>query len=248
MNFEILRGNIVDADERVDAIVCPANAELKESGGASKAIFEAAGRRKLSKECRKIKSCEVGFAELTLAYNLKCKAIIHTVVPQWIDGNNDEYRLLSTAYLSTLKLADTMGFNSVAIPLLASGAAGFEHELAFEIAVKSIEMYDANNLKDVILVIFNNQANDIAVAQGYDVGILPRKLANNAEDNQRKEENKKFFENIGEKLKKLGNEGFRLGKEIWKDPENRKLVLLAATAVMDILNKRGKTNGGNNKH
>ena len=54
-----------------------ANAVLKEGSGASTAIFEAAGRRKLAQACKKIGSCPVGSAVSTLAFNLKAKYIIH---------------------------------------------------------------------------------------------------------------------------------------------------------------------------
>ena len=42
MNFEVVRNNI--ADMKVDAIVCPSNTFLAEGSGASKAIYEKAGK------------------------------------------------------------------------------------------------------------------------------------------------------------------------------------------------------------
>lgn len=80
MNFEILKTNIVCVT--ADAIVLPANTALKEGSGVSTAIFQAAGRRQLTKACEKIGSCEVGSAVPTLAYELDAKYIIHAVVPR----------------------------------------------------------------------------------------------------------------------------------------------------------------------
>ena len=49
MKLTIVKGNIVHI--HADAIVLPANPSLKEGPGASKAIFEAAGRKKLKAAC-----------------------------------------------------------------------------------------------------------------------------------------------------------------------------------------------------
>ena len=47
MQFNVVKTNIVNI--AVDAIVLPANEHLKEGSGTSKAIFEAAGRKALTK-------------------------------------------------------------------------------------------------------------------------------------------------------------------------------------------------------
>ena len=83
MKFELVKTNIINIP--ADAIVLPANTLLKEGSGASAAIFEAAGRKKLTQACKKIGSCEVGSAVPTLAFNLDANYIIHAVVPKWID-------------------------------------------------------------------------------------------------------------------------------------------------------------------
>ena len=51
MEFEVIRNDICNM--AVDAIVLPANPLLEEGNGASKAIFERAGRRALTKACNK---------------------------------------------------------------------------------------------------------------------------------------------------------------------------------------------------
>ncbi len=132
MNVDIVKTDIVNIS--ADAIVLPANPKLKEGSGASAAIFAAAGREKLAKECAKIKECAVGTAIPTPAFDLDAKCIIHAVVPKWKDGEHDEYRLLSSAYLCALNVADLMGCESIAFPLLSSGNNGFDLDLAFEIA------------------------------------------------------------------------------------------------------------------
>lgn len=110
MQFEVVKTNIVNIV--ADAIVLPANKSLKEGSGTSRAIFEAAGRKALTKACDKIKHCETGNAVPTLAFDLSAKYIIHAVVPRWVEGESGEYDLLSSAYLSSLNIADIMGCES----------------------------------------------------------------------------------------------------------------------------------------
>ena len=152
MKFEIIKTNLVNIS--ADAIVLPANTKLKEGSGTSAAIFEAAGRKHLTAACKKIGTCDVGSAVPTLAFNLDAKYIIHAVVSKWIDGEHGEYDLLSSAYLSSLRVADVMGCSSIAFPLLASGNNGYNPKLAFQIARDSIESFDGANLKIIILVLF----------------------------------------------------------------------------------------------
>ncbi len=68
----------------------------------------------------------------TAGYNLRADFIIHAVVTKWVDGNQNEYELLGSAYRSSLEIADKMKCRSIAFPLLAAGNNGFDKELAFK--------------------------------------------------------------------------------------------------------------------
>jgi len=156
MKFEIVRNDIVNME--VDAIVLPANTKLHEGSGVSKHIFEKAGRKNLEKACKKIGKAEVGTAVPTVGYDLDADYIIHAVVPKWIDGTHNEYQYLSAAYLSALYLANEIGCTSLAFPLLAAGNQGFDEELAFEIAQRSIELFEPDyRLEKVYLVVYNKE-------------------------------------------------------------------------------------------
>lgn len=164
MEFTIVNNNI--AMMHASAIVLPANSMLIEGAGASTAIFEAAGREKLTRACYKIydeyqrqgKKIKIGTAIATPAYNLDADYIIHTIVPRWIDGYHDEAILLQNAYKAALELADSMECSSIAFPLLASGNNGFDIELAYHIARSSIKGYKtAMFLKTVFLVAYNSR-------------------------------------------------------------------------------------------
>lgn len=163
MDFKVIRNDIVRMD--VDAVVLPANSKLKEGSGTSTAIFRNAGREELEKACRGIikrkGDIRVGTAVPTLGFGLEATYILHAVVPSWRGGDHHEYELLSSAYYSTLKLADMMGCESLATPLLAAGNNDFDLDIAIEIARKSIEAYEpTNKLSEVYLVIYGMHAAD----------------------------------------------------------------------------------------
>ena len=227
MELKFVKGNIVDA--RVDVIVLPANRHLKEGKGASEAIFKAAGRKDLAKKCKEIGYCDVGFAVPTYGYNLECD-IIHAVVPKWIDGQHSEYELLSSAYYSSLQLADTMRKESIAFPLLASGNNGFDLELALEIAIKTIESFSPQCLKDVTIVLFGSGVTAMAKKRGYEVGVLPRNLEKDEKEFLKKKEKQK-------KAREFADEQVDAFIGFFKDPENRRIVKEAGITAVQIAKK-----------
>ncbi len=219
MEYEIVRSNIINVE--ADAIVLPANAQLKEGSGASAAIFEAAGRNKLKKACEKIGHWEVGSATVTYAYDLEADYIIHAVVPKWIDGYCDEYGLLSAAYLSALKVADDLKCESIAFPILSSGNNGFDKEIAFEIAEESIKSFEAENLKKVFLVIYGEGMIEYINKRNIEYKTIHEGLAYEDKAQKRKKLNKDkrekllddfvgFFEK--ENIQKIMNCGKKIAK------------------------------------
>ena len=225
MDFKIVRSNIINVI--ADAIVLPANSTLKEGSGVSAAIFQAAGRRKLKQECKKIGFCEVGLAVPTKAYNLGAKTIIHAVVPKWIDGNHNEYSLLSSAYLTSLQLADCMECSSIAFPLLASGNNGYDPELAFEIAKESINSFEGDHLEKVLIVILGSHIASMIDEQGYTIDAIPERLVKNvlkSDDVDEDKENGLIAEGK-EVAKQLLEQAIQRATEYLKDENNQKQLI-----------------------
>lgn len=239
MNFNVVRNDITNM--KTDAIVLPANTLLKEGSGTSKAIFEKAGRAQLEKACadflKKYHHVHVGDAVVTSGYNLEAKYIIHAILPKWIDGDHDEYAHLSTAYLSALYWADTIGCESIAFPLLASGNNKFDLSLAFEIAKESIESFEPKNkLKDVYLVMYGARATALARENGFDVEeiIDSRYVLENDESYKNKKQ--RVADVIKNAVGKAGGTAVKYAKlftkdsldmaqEYFDDEENRKKLI-----------------------
>ena len=129
-----------------DAIVNPANRNLLQGSGTSRAIYQAAGEQELTASCEAIGRCDLGRAVCTPAFGLPAKYIFHAVCPAWQGGGFGEAEQLAGAYHSALELAAEYHCESVAFPLLSSGNYGYPKEQAFRIAVDTITQYVMVNI------------------------------------------------------------------------------------------------------
>jgi O-acetyl-ADP-ribose deacetylase len=127
--------------QHVDAIVNAANAGLVGGGGVDGAIHHAGGPA-IMEECDRIREeqggCPTGHAVATTAGKLKAKAVIHTVGPRWRGGRHGEERLLAQAYRSSLELAASRGYRTLAIPSISTGVYGYPVSKASEVALRTI--------------------------------------------------------------------------------------------------------------
>lgn len=119
MPFLMIRNDITKV--AADAIVNPANRNLLQGSGTSRAIYQAAGEQELTAACEAIGRCDLGRAVCTPAFGLPAKYIFHAVCPAWHGGGFGEAEQLASAYHSALKLAAKYHCESVAFPLLSSG-------------------------------------------------------------------------------------------------------------------------------
>lgn len=156
MPFLMIRNDITRVE--ADAIVNPANQELLQGSGTSRAIYQAAGEQELTAVCKAIGHCAPGRAVLTPAFRMQAKYILHTVCPAWCGGESGEAEQLADAYRAALKLAADCGCESVAFPLLSAGNYSYPRAEALRIAVDTITEFLVEQDLTVFLVLYDRDS------------------------------------------------------------------------------------------
>ncbi|MGB9694603.1 MAG: macro domain-containing protein [Caldisericaceae bacterium] len=160
IDLEVVNGDITQED--VDAIVNAANGYLSHGGGVALAIVRAGGaviQDESNAIVRKNGPLKTGEAVLTSGGNLKAKYVIHTVGPQW--GEGDEDRKLRDAIVAVLTIAKDNGFRSISIPAVSCGIFGFPKERGTEIIVRTVLDFIKSNVTSLEKVRFIGTQNDI---------------------------------------------------------------------------------------
>ncbi|MCR5449475.1 MAG: macro domain-containing protein [Solobacterium sp.] len=160
MPLRIVRDDILQI--YADIIVNAASFEPVIGKGTETAIYQAAGRKELLEQRKKIGIIKEGDAAISPAFRLNADYLIHTVCPVWRDGKHGEAELLASCYRKTLALAKEYDAAVTAIPLLAAGTRLFPNELALEVAVGCLEEFLQENDMTIYLVVPDR--NSFAIA------------------------------------------------------------------------------------
>ena len=156
MPFQIIRNDITKV--KADAIVNTANPEVTVGSGVDTAIYNAAGRDWLLMERAKIGDLDIGEVAITPAGKLNAKFIIHESGPVWVDGTYNEAKILRSCYDKCLNIAFDYKCESIAFPLLASGAYGFPKDIALRIAIDAFRAFLSEHELDIYLVLYDSKS------------------------------------------------------------------------------------------
>ena len=162
MAFEIIRNDITRV--AADAVVNTANPRPVIGGGTDSAVYRAAGSEALLAARQKIGDIPPGQAVSTPAFRLPANYIIHTVGPIWQGGGHGEREALRACYANSLALAEALGCESVAFPLISTGSYGFPKEEGLRIALEEIGRFLLTHEMRVILVVFD--PDSLALSEG----------------------------------------------------------------------------------
>jgi O-acetyl-ADP-ribose deacetylase (regulator of RNase III) len=171
MRIELAHGDITTFE--VDAIVNAANNALLGGGGVDGAIHRAGGAAILD-ECRNLRRTTLpdglptGRAIATGAGRLKARWVIHTVGPVY-SASEDRSDLLRSCYRESLAVAEDLGAETVAFPLISAGVFGWPKEDAIRQALDALlgaaaEATDASpsSVREATLVLFDRATFELA--------------------------------------------------------------------------------------
>lgn len=165
MRIELAHGDITTF--AVDAIVNAANNALLGGGGVDGAIHRAGGAAILD-ECREIRrtilpdGLPTGRAVATGAGRLSARWVIHTVGPVY-SPSEDRSHLLRSCYRESLTVAEELGAEALAFPLISAGVFGWPKKDAIRQALDVLQGAAAEvSVREVTLVLFDRATFDLA--------------------------------------------------------------------------------------
>ncbi len=138
VTFEIVHGDLTE--ETTDAIVNPANTQLRHGGGLAAAIVEKGGEI-IQFESNRLAPVEVGEAVVSGPGNLPVRFIIHAVGPQWRGGSFGEEEQLVRAVQSSLLRATEYGLESVSLPAISCGIFSYPPAHAAGVIIRTIRIF-----------------------------------------------------------------------------------------------------------
>jgi len=164
--LQIAQGDITI--EKVDAIVNAANEHLQHGGGVAWAISKRGGdaiQRESDEWVRTKGVVSHSHPAWTSGGLLPAKYVIHAVGPVWggahdAGAGGDEDAKLASAVTGSLRVADELKCESIAMPAISTGIFGFPKDRAAEIIFRSVKDYFSakgdSTVKLVRVVLFDD--------------------------------------------------------------------------------------------
>ena len=163
MELTVVQGDITAQD--VDAVVNAANRAMRGGGGVDGAIHRAGGPAVLE-DCiaRFPDGLATGDAGWTTAGEMTARWVIHVVGPNHRAGETDR-SLLVSCYTRALAVADELGAESVAFPLVSAGVYGWPKGDAIDAAVDTLRAASSSTrVAEARMVAFDAVTYDALVA------------------------------------------------------------------------------------
>jgi O-acetyl-ADP-ribose deacetylase (regulator of RNase III) len=154
MQFRTVQGDI--ARQSADALVNAAGTSLRMGSGVAGALRRGAGGP-INEEAVSKGPVDLGEAAVTDAYELDAEYVIHAAaMPHYGDGQATRSSI-ADATTNALSKADELGCDSVVIPVLGTGAAGFSFEDGARIVCQAIRDDESSVLTDVRLIAYSDE-------------------------------------------------------------------------------------------
>ncbi|MEM2900537.1 MAG: macro domain-containing protein [Thermoplasmata archaeon] len=159
-SVEIYKGEITKLDEKVDAIVVPANIKLHMDTGVA-ALVKMKGGDAIDSHVGIHAPANFGDAIVSIPGKLKVKHIIHAVINDENDRTDKEK--IVQALKNTLKVASELDLKKLAIPALGLGVGGMPFEESARIMHDTIVGFltsekEKTRLEKIYITVYSDEA------------------------------------------------------------------------------------------
>jgi len=153
MEFRVIQGDI--ARERADALVNAAGTSLEMGSGVAGALRRGGGEA-LNEAAVEQGPVDLGGVAVTDAFDLDAEYVIHAAaMPHYGDGRATA-ESIREATRGSLAAADERGCESLVIPALGCGVAGFDLETGARIICEELVAYEPETLHDVRFITYGD--------------------------------------------------------------------------------------------
>ncbi|MFC7214239.1 macro domain-containing protein [Saliphagus sp. GCM10025334] len=152
MDFDVIQGDI--ANQSADALVNAAGTSLRMGSGVAGALRRGAGPE-INEEAMANGPVDLGEVAVTDAYDLEAEYVVHAAaMPHYGDGEAT-VKSIRDATRNSLERADGLGCQSLVIPALGCGVAGFDLAEGAEIIAREIQAYEPTTLEEVRFIAYD---------------------------------------------------------------------------------------------
>ncbi len=154
MEFDVVQGDI--ARQSADVLVNAAGTSLQMGSGVAGALRRAAGDE-LNEEAVAAGPVDLGEVAVTDAYDLDAEYVVHAAaMPHYGDGQATA-ESIRDATRNALEAAEELDAESLVIPALGCGVAGFDLRDGARIICETIDEHDPETLADVRFVAYSDE-------------------------------------------------------------------------------------------
>lgn len=151
MEFTVVQGDV--AQQSADCLVNAAGTSLRMGSGVAGALRRTGGEA-LNDAAVAKGPVELGEVAVTGGYDLDAEYVVHAAaMPHYGDGQATA-ESIEAATRNALAAADEHDCESLVIPALGCGVAGFDLETGARIICETIDAYDPVRLRDVRFVAY----------------------------------------------------------------------------------------------
>lgn len=152
MEWTVVQGDI--AKQEADALVNAAGTSLQMGSGVAGALRRGANGP-INEDAVSKGPIDLGAVAVTDAYDLDAEYVIHAAaMPHYGDGRATA-ESIREATRNSLEKADELGCASLVIPILGTGAAGFDVETGAQLVFEEIRSYEPVSLTDVRVIAYS---------------------------------------------------------------------------------------------